>query len=145
MKSKREAYKLGVVWEYENHGSNLDGAYDSLVDAHAQLNILTPSSFVPFIDCTLSILPIDEMFSRTLKNEWKRELEPIPPVHAPWVELTKEHNIKWEPIWEDKNTGPWGGPHAGLTQFIVEIVCSAKGLANIIGHYYLCHSSIGIL
>jgi hypothetical protein len=54
-KSKIEAYELGVVWKYANHGSNLNGSHDSLVDAHSQVNILTHSSFVPFNDCTLSI------------------------------------------------------------------------------------------
>ena len=58
-------------------------------------------------------------------------MEPTRPVHAPWVELTKEHDIKWEPSWQDKYTGPQGGPPAGPTQFIVDIVRSAKGLANI--------------
>ncbi len=88
-KSKIEAYKLGVVWKYANHGSNLNGAHDSLVDMQAQVDILTHSSFVPFIDCIiLSIQPIDEFFSRTLQNKWKKELEQICSVHAPWVELT---------------------------------------------------------
>ncbi len=50
---------------------------------------------------------------------------------APWVELTKEHDIKWEPSWQDKYTGPQGGPPAGPTQFIIDIVRSAKGLADI--------------
>ena len=53
------------------------------------------------------------------------------PVHAPWVELTKEHDMKWEPIWQDKYTGPQGGPPSGPTQFIVDIVRSEKGLADI--------------
>ena len=50
---------------------------------------------------------------------------------APWVELTKEHDIKWEPSWQDKYTGPQGGAPDGPTQFIVDIVRSAKGLADI--------------
>jgi hypothetical protein len=58
-------------------------------------------------------------------------MEPTHPVHAPWVELTKEHDIKWEHSWQDKYTGPQGGPPAGPTQFIVDIVRSAKGLADI--------------
>jgi len=54
------------------------------------------------IDCTSSIQPIDEIFSRTLQNESKKNMEPTRPVHAPWVELIKEHDIKWEPSWQDK-------------------------------------------
>ena len=111
--------------------ANLNGAHDSLVDERAQTDILTHSSFVPFIDRASSIQPIDEIFSRTLQNEWKKNMEPTRPVHAPWVELTKEHDIKWEPSWQDKYTGPQGGPPAGPTQFIVDIVRSAKGLADI--------------
>ena len=130
-KSKIEAYELGVVWKYANNGSNLNGAHDSLVDVQAQTDILTHSSFVPFIDRALSIQPKDEIFSRTLQNEWKKNMEPTRPVHVPWVELTKEHDIKWEPSWQDKSTGPQGGPPAGPTQFIVDIVRSAKGLADI--------------
>ncbi len=61
----------------------------------------------------------------------KKELEPICPVHTPWVELTKQHDIKWEHSWKDKYTGLHGGPHPGPTHFIINIVRSAKGLADI--------------
>ncbi len=90
-KSMIEANELGVVWKYANNGSYLNGAHDSLVDVRAQTNILTHSSFVPFIDRASSIQPIDEIFSRTLQNELKKNMEPTRPVHAPWIELTKEH------------------------------------------------------
>ena len=130
-KSKIEAYELGVIWKYANNGTNLSGAHDSLVDAKAQTDILVHGSFVPFIDRSSSIQPIDEFFSRTVQNEWRKELEPIRPVHAPWVELTNEHNIMWEPRWQDKYTGPHGGPKAGPTQFIADIVRSAKDLCDI--------------
>ena len=130
-KSNIEAYELGVVWNFANNGNSLSGAHDSLVDVKAQTDILVHGSFVPFIDCSSSILPIDEIFSRTVQNEWRKELEPIRPIHAPWVELTNEHNIMWEPRWQDKYTGPHGGPKAGPTQFIADIVRSAKGLCDI--------------
>jgi hypothetical protein len=74
-----------------DNGSNLNGAHDSLVDVRAQTDILTHSSFVPFIDPASSIQPINEIFPRTLQNEWKKNMEPTRPVHAHWVELTKEH------------------------------------------------------
>jgi hypothetical protein len=97
-KSKIKAYELGVVWKYANNGTNLNDAHDSLVDVHAQTDILIHCSFVTFIDCSSSIQLIDEIFSRTVQNKWKKELEPIRPIHAPWVELTKEQeDIKWEP------------------------------------------------
>jgi hypothetical protein len=81
-KSKIRGYERAVVWKYENHGSNLNGVHDSLVYVQAQVDILTHSSFVPFIDLTLSIQTINEIFSRTFQNEWKKELEPICPGHA---------------------------------------------------------------
>jgi hypothetical protein len=92
-KSKIKAYKLGVVWKYANNGTNLSGAHNSLIDVKAQTDILIHCSFVPFIDCSFSIQPIDKKISRTLQNEWKKDLEPIRPVHAPWIELTNDHNI----------------------------------------------------
>ena len=106
-----------MSWKYANNGTNLNGAHDSLADVRAQTDILPHCSFAPFIDCSSSIQPFDEFFSRTVINEWKKELKPICPIHAPWVELTKEQeDIKWEPSWADKYTGPHGGPHAGPTQ-----------------------------
>jgi hypothetical protein len=62
MKSKIKAYKLGVIWKYANNGTNLNGAHDSLVDVCAQTDILVHCSFVPFIDCSSLIQPIDEFF-----------------------------------------------------------------------------------
>ena len=115
-KSKIKAYELGVVWKYANNGTNLSGAHDSLVDVKAQTDILVHCSFVPFIDHSFSIQPIDEIFSRTLQSEWKKDLEPIRPVHAPWIKLTNDHNITWEPQWQDTYAGPQGVLKAGPTQ-----------------------------
>ncbi len=89
-KSKIKVYELGVVWKYANNGTNRNGAHDSLVDVRAQTDILVHCSFVPFIDRSSWIQPIDEIFSRTVQNEWKKELELIRLIHAPWVELTKQ-------------------------------------------------------
>ena len=66
------------------------------------------------------------LFRTSGKRIWSRFV-----LYSPWVELTKAHNIKWEPSWQDKYTGPHGGPPAGPTQFIVDVVRSAKGLADI--------------
>jgi hypothetical protein len=38
--------------------------------------------------------------------------------------------MTWEPSLDVKYTGLHGGPYAGPTKFIVDIVCSAKGLAD---------------
>jgi hypothetical protein len=68
-KSKMEAYEPGVVWKYANNDSNLNGAHGSLIDVQAHMDILTHSSFVPFIDRTSSIQPIDEIFSERVEKE----------------------------------------------------------------------------
>jgi hypothetical protein len=62
IKSKIEAYELGVIWKYTNNNTNLNGAPDRLVDVQAQMDILIHLSFVPFIDCSSLIQPIDEFF-----------------------------------------------------------------------------------
>ena len=65
-------------------------------------------------------------------------MEPTRPVHAPWVELTKEHDIKWEPSWQDKYTGPQGG-HALFSLpffhwlFLRESLNSQGSIATMIG------------
>jgi hypothetical protein len=87
-KSKSKLYKLGVVWKYANDGTNLSSAHNCLIDVKAQTDIFLHCSFVPFLDRSLSIQPIDEIFSRRLQNEWKKDLEPICPDHAPWIKLT---------------------------------------------------------
>ncbi len=66
-----------------------------------------------------------------LQNEWKKDLEPICPVHDPWIKLTNDHNITLEPQWQDTYAGPQGGPKAGPTQFIINVIRSAKGLCDI--------------
>jgi hypothetical protein len=140
-KSKIEAYKLGVVWKYANNGTNLCGAHDSLVDVEAQIDTLVHGSFVPFIDCSLSIQPINEIFfSRTIQNEWRKELEPICPVHAPWVELTNEHNIMWEPQWQDKYTGPHGGPKAGPRHSLPILYAQQKASVILSLQFFHWHS-----
>ena len=62
---------------------------------HAFL-ILHPS-FVPYLNKGVSIQLITDIFTKTQTREWKKEMEPIWPVHSPWVEITKEDNIRWEP------------------------------------------------
>jgi hypothetical protein len=130
-KSKSKSYKLGVVWKYANDGTNLSSAHNCLIDVKAQTDIFLHCSFVPFLDRSLSIQPIDEIFSRTLQNEWKKDLEPICPDDAPWIKLTNDHYISWEPQWQDTYAGPQGVPKAGPTQFIINVVHLAKGLCNI--------------
>ena len=89
-------YELGIIWKYLNDG-NLNGAYDSLVDTRAQTDIVIHPYFVPFIDMSASVKEIADIFTATQQNEWKKKMEPIRPVHEPWVEITKDNNFSWEP------------------------------------------------
>ncbi len=66
-------------------GQCLENAHDSMVDAKAQSDVLTDARFVPFMNCSNSIQLITEMFSKSQQNEWRKEIEPCCPVHAPWV------------------------------------------------------------
>ena len=66
-----KGYSLGVVWKFlDAEKRNLNGAHDSLVDVHAQTDIIsTHSHFIPYINRTQSIQTINDIFSATQKNE----------------------------------------------------------------------------
>jgi hypothetical protein len=64
------------MWSFINDGQCLENAHDSMVDAKAQSDVLTDARFVPFINWSNSIQLITEMFSKTQKNEWRKEIEP---------------------------------------------------------------------
>jgi hypothetical protein len=74
-------------------GHCLENAHDSMVDAKAQSDVLTDARFVPFINHSNSIKLITEMFLKTQQNEWRKEIEPSHPVHAPWVEFMHDSMI----------------------------------------------------
>ncbi len=93
-KSKTQGHTLGVVWSYIHDGQCLENAHDSIVDVKAQTEVLIDPRFVPFINHSNSIQLISEMFSKTQKMS-RKELEPSHPVHAPWVELTIDNQLKW--------------------------------------------------
>lgn len=130
IKSKIEALELGVVYKFLN-GNPLEGAHDSLVDCKAQSTIIMDESFVPFINRTQSVKLITQLFDKTTINEWKKRMEPVQPVHEPWIELTEDNDVTWEPQFEDKYTGPNGGTKAGPTQYIVNIARNSTSLADI--------------
>ncbi len=92
-KSKTRGHALGVMWSFINDEQCLENAYDSIVDAKAQSDVLTDARFVPFINHSNSIQLITEMFSKTQQNEWRKEIEPSRPVHAPWVEPTCDSTL----------------------------------------------------
>ena len=68
----------------QEDGANLNGAYDSLVDAKGQSNIILHPWFVPYLNKGASIADITEIFTKTEIREWKKEMESIRPVHHPW-------------------------------------------------------------
>ena len=111
--SKLDSLELGVVWKHINSGANLNGAHDSLVDAKAQMDIFLHPFFVPYLNKSQSIQPIEEIFSKTEVREWKKKMEPERPVHAPWIEVTEEEDVKWEPTGSDTYTGNAGGGTVG--------------------------------
>jgi hypothetical protein len=85
---------------------------------------------VPFINRTNSIQQITQIFTTAQTNDWKRMMEPLHPVHKPWVELTEANdNITWEPSPNDSYTGSQGGPKHGPTQSIINIARQSWCLA----------------
>jgi hypothetical protein len=97
-KTNMQGHALGVVWSYIHCGQCPENAHDSIVDAKAQTEVLIDARFVPFIYHSNSIQLIFKMFSKTQKNEWRKEMEPSHPVHAPWVDLTHDNTpLQWEP------------------------------------------------
>ena len=66
-KSKLDSYKFGVFWKFI-HGRNLNGAHDSLVDAVAQMDVITSTQFALYINCSASIHTIDNIFSNAQQN-----------------------------------------------------------------------------
>ena len=78
-----------------------------------------------------SVVPIDEIFTKTEVQEWNYEQEPLCSVHNPWVEINKENNIEWESTEEDSYTGSVGGGTASPLSVMQQVVKSAYSLAVI--------------
>jgi len=129
-KSKLDSLSLGVVWKHL-FGGNLNGAHDSQVDAKAQTDIIVHEHFVPFVNRTQSIQEIENIFTARQQNEWKKTMEPLRPVHSPWLEQTADQNVEWQPSFNDKYTGPNGGPPAGPSSSMRSAAKAAKTLADI--------------
>ena len=132
-KSKLDSYELGVLWAYI-HGKNLNGAHNSLVDAMAQTDLIISEQFVPFINRTNSIQPIQKIFGAAKQNDWKKKMEPAIEVHKPWIEQTKDSNIEWQPREEDKYTGASGGGLMGPTESVRRVARRAKYLSCMFLH-----------
>ena len=129
-KSKLESLSLGSVYKFLFE-HDLDDAHDSLVDCRAQRQIVLHEHFVPFINRKQSIQPIAQIFKAKDIAQWKRQMEPVRPVHDPWIELVDGVDVSWEPDFNDRYTGPRGGPPAGPTQFVMNEARRANSLADI--------------
>ena len=55
-------------------------------------------------------------------------MEHVRPVHKPWIEITHDEDITWEPSRQDAYTGPAGGTSRGPTSAIQTVVRNAKSL-----------------
>ncbi len=130
-KSKTQGHVLGVMWSYINDGQCLENAHDSMVDAKAQSDVLTDVRFFPLINRSNSIQLITEMFLKSQQNEWRKEIKPCCPVHVPWVELTRDSMLQWEPPALHRYDGPNVGPCVGPTQYVKGIVCSITDLSAV--------------
>jgi len=50
-----------------------------------------------------------------MEHKWKKDMEPITPVHLSWVEITREKDVKWEQTDYDTCTSSAGGGTVGLS------------------------------
>ncbi len=131
-KSKTQGHALGVIWSYIHGGQCLENLHNVMVNANVQTDVHTDARFVLLINCSNSIQLISESFLKTQQNEWRKEIEQSCPVHAPWVELTRDNTLQWEPPALHRYDGPNAGPCIGPTQYITGIVRSATNLSAIL-------------
>ena len=129
-KSKIDCLSLGSVYTFL-FDEDLDGAHNSLADANAQTTIIMHEYFAPYINHTQSITTIDKIFTAQDVAEWKCKMEPIRPVHLPWIELSDDCDIEWQSQPGKSYNGPFGGPNACPTQQIKNIAHNATTTADI--------------
>ena len=63
--------------------------------------ILLCPDFVPW--------PVDKIFGARQLSELKKELEPIRPIHDPWVGVHETSDLNWQPVGREKYTSAEGG------------------------------------
>jgi hypothetical protein len=107
------------MWSFLLKGRSLEGAHNSLVDAHAKSDLVLHQQFIPYLDRTDSLSPIDRIYGVNKLSELKKEMEPSCPLHEPWTELTTESEIKWRPTGDDNNNGSAGGSIFGPTSVMI--------------------------
>jgi hypothetical protein len=121
--TRLDSYELGIMWKYIQLPAirNLNGAHDSLVDTKAQTDIIVDSRFIPFINRSDSIVPVEKIFTATQQSEWMKKMEPLRPVHQPWQEVTPENDMRWTPNSADSYTGYLGGEKPGPSQKMIAV------------------------
>ena len=107
-KLKLDIYELGVIWKYINDGDNLNRAHNIMVDTKAQTDIIINKIFISFINSSSPVQLISGIFSKNLQNKWRKDMDTIRKVHAPWKEPKRYVNIKWQPGPADQYKGPSG-------------------------------------
>ena len=55
-------------------------------------------------------------------------MESVRPVHKPWIEITPEDDVRWEPLRPDQYTGSTGGAKPGPTSWMQGVVRQAATL-----------------
>jgi len=80
---------------------------------------------------TRSIKSIEDTFSKTEVREWKKQMEPIRPVHKPWVEIDENNNVTWEPDEDDTYTSTTCGPNTGPSSAMMEVVRTTTLLESV--------------
>jgi hypothetical protein len=95
-----KSLSLGSIYKYvfDFEGEHIEGAHDSLNDCIAQTSIMLHEYFVPFVNRNQRIDHIDRIFKSKDVAAWKRNMEPVRPVHDPWMELNEDFNVEWEPV-----------------------------------------------
>ena len=58
-------------------------------------------------------------------------MEPERPVHAPWIEVTEEEDVTWQPTGSDTHEGNVGGRRVGPSSAMMQVMRDAQSLACI--------------
>ena len=102
-----------------------------MVDVKVQGDIILHPYFVPWINKKYTLQVIEDIFSATQKRDMLKKMEPIRPVHKPWIELTEDDGIQWKPRGEDSYSGSQGGGPAGPSFAMKEVARTVELLAAI--------------
>jgi hypothetical protein len=100
-KSKLDSLELGVVYHFVT-GVNLNVAHDSLVDVKAQTTVITSAQFREYIDKAKSIRLVEDIFTGVKKRDMLKKMDPLRPVHEPWLKFVEGDGLSWTPPRTDR-------------------------------------------